>query len=260
MEAKTKVPRKTAATRKKAASWNPIDSLTPQDIGFLTTLARYRVVTKRVFEEDYGPHSKDHFSERARTLVHFKYVERKASHPIPAGGKAPAFYWLTPKGAKAASIQMGEEVTAPRLRQTGQWQHREGIARVGVAVRKLALGYGGELNRFVLESDAEEKKGFKRATTLPYGNSGKALAPDALIGITLPDGQLRPLAVEFENGANRDNPQNVLSKRDAYLEVLTSGGIQGFFGTSKAPRVLIVCATETLMRNCLLYTSPSPRD
>lgn len=220
------------------------------DIGLLVTLARYRMATKRVFEEDFGKVNKDYFSERARTLLRLKYIEREASHPIAGQGKPPDFFWLTPKGAREVSIHMGEAITAPRLKQSAQWQHREGIARVGVAVRKLAVGHGGELSRFVLESDTQEK-GFKRATTLPYGNGGKALAPDALIGLTLSDGNLRPLAVEFENGANRDNPQNVLAKRESYFQALQGEAIEGFFGTDEPPRVLIVCATEPLMRKTI---------
>lgn len=207
------------------------------------------MATKRVFQEDCGKVNKDYFSERARTLVHFKYIERLASHPT-GNGKPPDFFWLTPKGAKVASVQMGEEVSAPRLKHTSQWQHREGVARVGVALRKLALGHGGELSRFVLESDSQAK-GFKRATALPYGNAGKVLTPDALIGVTLGDGELRPLAVEFENGANRDSAQNVLGKREAYWLALQAEAIEGFFGVSRGPRVLIVCATEKLLHKTI---------
>lgn len=220
------------------------------DIGLLVTLARYRVATKRVFEEEFGKVNKDYFSERVRTLLRLKYIEREASHPIAGQGKSPDFFWLTAKGAREASIEIGEAVSAPRLKRTVQWQHREGIARVGVAVRKLALACKGEMSRFVLESDTQEK-GFKRATTLPYGDGSKTLAPDALIGLTLADGHLRPLAVEFENGANRDNPQNVLGKREPYFQVLTGGAIERFFGSDEPPRVLIVCATETLMRKTI---------
>lgn len=180
-----------------------------------------------------------------------KLIERDLSHPIAGQGKAPDFLWLTPKGAREASIQLGTEIIPPRLKHSaGQWQHREGVARVGVALHKLAQNYNGEMTRFVLESDTQEKV-FKRATTLPYGEGGKFLAPDALIGITLPDGKLRPLAVEFENGANRDNPQNVLAKREPYFQVLQKEAIEAFFGVSTAPRVLIVCASEALMRKTI---------
>jgi hypothetical protein len=54
--------------------------------------------------------------------------------------------------------------------------------------------------------------------------------------------------VEYENGANANDPRHALGKREIYDVALRAGVIEGALGCKAAPRLVMVFATEALLQ------------
>lgn len=220
------------------------------DSQILATLGTLRFATRDVLARAGVGHDDKHRRERLAALEAAKLISSSGPIAKTGGGRLASFYWLTERGAELASLELGGVVTAPRSKAVNETSHahREGVARTAVALERLAAAYGGTVARMMFASEAKPGQGVRPMTKLALGD--KSLVPDILVSMTLPDGRTRPLAVEFENGANVNDARHALSKRDGY-EVALAAGSSAFkepLGCDAQPRLVMVFATTELLR------------
>jgi hypothetical protein len=221
---------------------------TPLDARILTALARFRFVTRDTLELAGVGKDKKHRVDRLKALEDARLIVSSLPIAKEGGGRLSKFYWLTPKGAAQASLELGREVTAP-LKATissTSHPHMEGVARLAVLLDRLAAAYGGTVERLAFADEMQAGGGFKSMTLLPLENE-KPLVPDMLAVVRLADGKLRPLAVEYENGSNVNDARNALGKRDRYQKAIGLKLIGKALGCEERPaRLLIVCVAPDL--------------
>ena len=173
------------------------------------------------------------------------------------GGRLSAFYKLTHKGAVRASLLVCDLVKEPQGEGPNEssYAHAEGVARTVLALHAMAAAYGGKVGRLLLEAEMETEGTFQRKAALTWSAMTKGgeiiqhtVIPDILAGVMLPDGRTRPLAVEYENGANRNDARHAVSKRELYGEVLERRLIEQALGCEAAPRVLFICPSADLLQ------------
>ena len=231
--------------------------LTAVDVRILRTLARVRFATERVLHLAGAGSDEKHRKARLRVLKEAGLIASSGPIAKDNGGRLAAFYKLTDKGARQASLEVGELVTAPKsatLKASGH-AHAEGVARTVLALYAMAAAYGGKVGRLLLEAEMETEGTFQRKAALTWSAMTKGgeiiqhtVIPDILAGVMLPDGRTRPLAVEYENGANRNDARHAVSKRELYGEVLERRLIEQALGCEAAPRVLFICPSADLLQ------------
>jgi len=223
--------------------------LTAVDVRILRTLARVRFATERVLELAGAGADEKNRKRRLRLLMDAGLVASSGPVAKRGGGRLPAFYKLTDKGALRASPEVGAPVSAPQgaSPEEGTHAHTEGVARAAVALQAIAAAHGGRVGPLMLATEVEPGARFRPKTALRLGE-GKTIIPDLLAGVVLADGRMRPLAVEYENGANVDDARHALKKREIYDEALREGVLERALGCEAAPRLLLICSTPTLLR------------
>ena len=226
--------------------------LTDVDRRILQTLARVRFATERVLVLAGVGSDAKHLKVRLWALRRLGLIGSCGVIAKKNGGRLAAFYKLTHKGAVRASLLVCDLVKEPQGEGPNEssYAHAEGVARTVLALHAMAAAYGGKVGRVMLAAEMETEGTFKRRAALTWSAGGERLevVPDILAGVTLPDGRVRPLAVEYENGANRNDARHAVGKRKLYGEVLERGLIERALGCEAAPRVLVICSTADLLR------------
>lgn len=231
--------------------------LTAVDRRILQTLARVRFATENVLGLAGVASDAKHLKVRLWALRRLGLIKSCGIIAKESGGRLAAFYRLTEKGAARASMLLGELVREPQAEGPTEsyHAHAEGVARTVLALHAMAAVYGGKVGRLVLAAEMETEGVFQKKNALTWSAKGKGgeiiqhtVIPDILAGVTLPDGRVRPLAVEYENGANRNDARHAASKRELYGEVLERGLIERALGCEAAPRVLFICPSADLLQ------------
>lgn len=211
-------------------------------------LARTRYATQAIFAAGLGGDD-SHRRARLRALVQAGLVLERGPLGMVGGGRAPSLFRLSRRGAERISPALGRMVRHPEG-WPRQEAHALGMARLVVALDKLAAAYGGVLGVVRLASDVRRLDGGGMAPeTRLRLEGGGWLIPDALAVVTPRDGRPRPLALEFENGSNQDKAGHVLGKVPMFGQALDESAIGKALGLPDTPaRILLVFATDALLR------------
>jgi hypothetical protein len=225
------------------------------DFAILEALARFQYLTRELMRRLGVGKNESHLGLRLNALKAGKLVACSKTPVEQDFGRLPAFWWLTAKGAAVLAEQRQEAVSFPKNGNVSPKdnKHRQGQVRCAMALDAIASHHGGQVAPLRFDFEYRERRegaAYAESVTTLHVEEG-ALKPDILAGVTLPDGILRPVAVEYETGGENHRHENLTNKLPKYAAGLEAGLIGRALNVQEPPRVLVVCKSEKLLHSIL---------